>query len=215
VPPSSSLRAVLFDWDGTLLDSAEATYRCYNRLFSSFSIPFDRDRFAHTYCPDWRRTYADLGLAREQWAEADARWYALYHEEPAALVAGAREALGRVQALGRLLAVVTSGTRSRVVGEIERHDMTPLFGTVVAAGDTPERKPHPAPLELALRRLEVAPAEAVYVGDSPEDIAMARAAGVFAIAIPGGFPNRAALLASGADAVAPHLAAALSALGIA
>jgi HAD superfamily hydrolase (TIGR01549 family) len=209
------LHAVLFDWDGTILDSAEATYRCYGRLFASFGIPFDRETFARTYYPDWRRTYEDLGLPRTQWEEADARWWVLYHEEPAALIPGAREALARVQQAGHKAGIVTSGTRARVVGEIARYALADVFGTLVAAGDTAERKPHPEPLRQALAVLEVSPTDAAYVGDSPEDIAMARAAGVFAIAIPGGFPNRPALLAAGADLVAADLAEALSALGVA
>jgi HAD superfamily hydrolase (TIGR01549 family) len=209
------LQAVLFDWDGTILDSAEATYRCYCRLFGSFAIPFDREAFARTYYPDWHRTYEALGLARTQWEEADARWWVLYHEEPAVLIPGAREALARVRESGHRAGVVTSGTRARVLGEIERYALSDVFGTVVAAGDTPERKPHPGPLRRALQMLDIAPAAAAYVGDSPEDIAMARAAGVFAIAIPGGFPNRPALLAAGADVVTADLAEALSALGVA
>lgn len=39
------LRAVFFDWDGTLVDSAAATYRCYERIFRSFGVSFDRERF--------------------------------------------------------------------------------------------------------------------------------------------------------------------------
>jgi pyrophosphatase PpaX len=213
VPPSP-LAAVLFDWDGTILDSAEATYRCYCRLFASYSIAFDRDTFARTYCPDWHRTYEDVGLARAAWEEADARWQILYREAPAELIPGARQALARAGGSGRSTGVVTSGTRSRVVQEIERHALSAIFGAVVCAEDTPERKPHPEPLRSALRQLGVAPENAAYVGDSPEDIAMARAAGVVAIAIPGGFPNRPALVAAGADVVAPDLSAALSALGV-
>ena len=45
--------AVLFDWDGTLVDSAEASYRCYVRLFDSYGIGFDRTRFERTYSPNW------------------------------------------------------------------------------------------------------------------------------------------------------------------
>ena len=44
-----ALTAVIFDWDGTLLDSAEATYRGYGRLFGSYALSFDRDDFARTY----------------------------------------------------------------------------------------------------------------------------------------------------------------------
>jgi beta-phosphoglucomutase-like phosphatase (HAD superfamily) len=42
------IRAVLFDWDGTLADTAEASYRCYVRMFSEFAIPFDRETYART-----------------------------------------------------------------------------------------------------------------------------------------------------------------------
>jgi beta-phosphoglucomutase-like phosphatase (HAD superfamily) len=44
-----SFRAILFDWDGTLADTAEATYRCYERMFREFDIAFDRDSYARTY----------------------------------------------------------------------------------------------------------------------------------------------------------------------
>ena len=60
--PPRPLRAVLFDWDGTIVDSAEASFRCYVRLFESYRIPFDRERFQRTYSPDWYRTYTTLGL---------------------------------------------------------------------------------------------------------------------------------------------------------
>jgi pyrophosphatase PpaX len=58
----------------------------------------------------------------------------------------------------------------------------------------------------------VPPARAAYVGDSPEDVAMAKAAGAFAVGVPGGFPNRAALAASRPDVLAPSLEEALRAL---
>ena len=54
------LRAVLFDWDGTLSDSAEASFRCYARLFPEYGIPFARHDFQRTYSPDWYRTYTQL-----------------------------------------------------------------------------------------------------------------------------------------------------------
>ena len=80
-----------------------------------------------------------------------------------------------------------------------------FFDVVVCGGDTPNRKPHPEPLQVALARLGVEPAAAAYLGDSPEDIEMARAAGVFAIGIPGGFPNRRALEASTPDLLVSSL----------
>jgi pyrophosphatase PpaX len=206
------LRAVLFDWDGTLVDSAEASFRCYERLFSSYGIAFDRARFESTYSPNWHLTYEALGLPRERWTEADARWLGHYSTEQTRLLAGAREALERLRARGLALAVVTSGDRTRVSAELERLGVGGLFDALTCADDTVRRKPHPDPLLLGLRRLGVPTEQAAYVGDSPEDVEMARAAGVYAIGVPGGFPNRAALRASQPDVLAPDLAGAVDAL---
>lgn len=210
--PLPPLRAVLFDWDGTLVDSAEASYRCYVRLFSAYGIPFDRESFERTYSPNWHRTYEALGLPRERWDEADARWLEHYGCEETRLLPGAREALASLRDQGLDVALVTSGDRARVSAELERLDVRAFFHSVTCAGDTERRKPHPEPLQLGLRRLGRAPAESAYVGDSPEDVEMARAAAVYAVGVPGGFPNRAALAAAAPDLMAADLPGAVTAL---
>jgi phosphoglycolate phosphatase len=203
------LRAVLFDWDGTLVNTAEASYRCYEKLFGSYGIAFDRDAFRRTYSPNWHLTYSALGLAEERWAEADARWLQHYCEEEVVLIEGAREALVRVGEAGLLAGLVTSGDSLRVRRELEGLEVAGLFRVVVCAEDAVNRKPHPEALLLALERLQVAPTAAAYVGDSPEDVRMAHAAGVFAVGIPGGFPNREALAASRPEVLEDSLAGAL------
>jgi pyrophosphatase PpaX len=206
------LRAVLFDWDGTLVDSAEASYRCYERLFCEYGIAFDRARFERTYSPNWHRTYEALGLPRASWDEADARWLRHYAGERTELLPGARAALEKLRGGGLSLAVVTSGDRGRVTGELGRLEVGVLFDSVTCADDTVQRKPDPEPLRLGLRRVGVAAAQAAYVGDSPEDVEMARAAGVYAVGVPGGFPNRAVLASSRPDLLAADLGAAVDAL---
>lgn len=198
-------RAVLFDWDGTLVDSAEASFRCYVSVFESFGIPFDRAAFAATYSPNWHHTYLSLGLPRERWAEADALWCDAYAQHANPLVPGALAALRRLREAGLVLAVVTSGERERVSRELDLLGVAGLFSATVYGEEASHRKPHPEPLLLGLERLSVPAARAAYVGDSPEDVEMARAAGVYAVAIPGGFPNRAALAASAADLLAEDL----------
>jgi phosphoglycolate phosphatase-like HAD superfamily hydrolase len=66
----------------------------------------------------------------------------------------------------------------------------------VCSGDTLRKKPHPEPLRLALRQMKLDPAACVYVGDAPEDVEMARRAGVRAIGVLGPFPTEKRLRAS-------------------
>ncbi len=212
MPLPAELRAALFDWDGTLVDSAEASFRCYVRLFAFYGIGFDRGRFAATYSPEWYRTYEAVALPREHWEEADSRWVALYEEERTELLPGASEALARLCEAGLATALVTSGSRARVDRELAALDARRLFGCVVCREDAVRRKPDPEPLRIALDLLGVDPAGATYVGDSPEDVFMARAAGISVVGVEGGFPNREALRAARPDLLVANLSAALDAL---
>jgi phosphoglycolate phosphatase len=194
------------------VDSAETSYRCYERVFARFGIGFDRARFEATYSPNWRKTYVALGLPEERWAEADALWLEEYATRESALLPGARTLLEQLRGRGLQQGIVSSGDRARVTGELARHALEAFFGVVVCGGDTPRRKPHPEALVLALERLGLPPAAAAYVGDSPEDVEMARAAGVFSVGVPGGFPNRETLRAARPDVIAASLEHVASAL---
>jgi HAD superfamily hydrolase (TIGR01549 family) len=206
LPRSCRLAAVLFDWDGTLLDSADATFRSYQKLFGSFGIGFDRARFAETYSPDWYRTYEAVALPQERWREADSRWIELYAAEEPRLISDAVQAVERLRSAGLSTGLVTSGSRGRVELDLEKLGVAALFDVLVCSEDAPRKKPHPDPLRLALDRLSLESREAACVGDSPEDIEMARSAGVFSVAIAGAFPNHEALRKSPADLFASTLA---------
>jgi HAD superfamily hydrolase (TIGR01549 family) len=204
------LRAVLFDWDGTLLDSAEACRRSYERLFGNFGIAFDDAIFEATYSPDWYRTYERVGLPRDKWGDADAAWLQFNAEEECSLVTGAHEALTLLERKGISTGLVTSGTGQRVRRELARLGLA--FPAVICSEDVTRRKPHPEALLAGLAQLDVAPADAAYVGDSPEDVEMARAARVFSVGIAGAFPNRRAVRAAAPDLQADDLLDAIRAL---
>ena len=208
----SEIDAVLFDWDGTLVDSAEVSFRCFESLFRGYGIAFGREVHAATYSPNWHRTYTAVGLPEDRWSEADARWVESYCRETTPLIEGARGAVSRLVAAGLAVALVTSGDRGRVTRELAAHGLDGVFGVVVCGPDTAHKKPHPEALLLALERLRVTPGRAVYVGDSPEDVEMARRAGAWSIGIPGGFPNAAALESSQPDLLTASLAGAVDTL---
>jgi len=195
-----------------LLDSAESSFRSYQRLFAPYGIDFTRELFAKTYAPDWYRTYEGIGLPRDRWTEADAQWLVLHAEEVCVLRPGAAEALAILERAGVISALVTSGSRVRVERELDHFGIRKTFAELVCGEDAVRKKPDPEALHLGLRRLGIQPAAAAYVGDSPEDIAMARSAGVFAVGIEGGFPNAEALRAENPDLIADNLLDAMHAL---
>lgn len=208
----SPLRAVLYDFDGTLIDSAESSFLCYVRTFERFGIPFDRETFERTYSPNWLHTYAAVGLPRDRWDEANTVWLEHYSAIECRLIDGVGEAMRSLARRGIRQGIVTSGSRSRVERDLDALELTELLDVTVCAENVTRKKPHPEALHVGLARLGVAAGEAIYVGDSPEDVEMARAAGVFSVAIPGNYPNREALLAASADLYAETLTEAIKLL---
>jgi HAD superfamily hydrolase (TIGR01549 family) len=189
------VQGVLFDWDGTLIDSYSADSSAYLAMFREMGIPWGLEELARHYSPNWYRVYRAAKLPRARWDDADRAWRKQYRKHSPQLIAGARQVLAR---LGRAhyLGLVTSGDRDRVMRQLRAFRLTRLFGARVCSGDTPEKKPHPAPLRLALEQLCLEPSACVYVGDSPEDLQMAKRAGVRAIAVLGPFPTEKRLRAA-------------------
>jgi HAD superfamily hydrolase (TIGR01549 family) len=181
-------RVVLFDWDGTLLNSYASDTRAYLAMFRSLEIEWSIREIEQNYSPNWYRVYRAARIPRAKWTQADHLWREAYAKETPALLPGARSTL-RVLARMYRLGLVTSGSRDRVRKQIRQFEFTRYFKVSVYSEDTVKKKPHPAPLQLALARLNANPNECVYVGDTPEDIQMARGAGVRAIGVLGPFPT--------------------------
>jgi HAD superfamily hydrolase (TIGR01509 family) len=193
-------RAVLFDWDGTLLNSYASDTRAYLTMFHALRVDWGVAELARHYSPNWYRVYRAARIPREKWSEADRLWTIAYAKESPALLPGARRV---VQTLGRdfELAIVTSGNRRRVRRQLREFNLAAYFSACVCNEDVPRKKPHPAPLNLALARLRANPEECVYVGDTAEDIEMARRAGVRPIGVLGPFPTAARIRAARPDTI--------------
>lgn len=189
---------VLLDWDGTLLDSYAADARAYLAMFRALEIEWGLDELRRHYSPDWYQVYRAARIPRAKWALADRLWRSAYSAERPALLPGARTVIRRLQR-SFTLGIVTSGSRGRVRQQLREFELKDSFATCVFSEDVSRRKPHPAPLELALRRLRAEPEETVYVGDTPEDIEMARRAGVRAIGVFGPFPTADKIESAGPD----------------
>jgi HAD superfamily hydrolase (TIGR01509 family) len=189
------LAGVLFDWDGTLLDSFHADSQAYLAMFRDLGLDWGMKELEKHYSPDWYTVYRAAGIPEERWDEADGLWRAHYAKHPSKLIGGARRVLRRLGGQ-HALGLVTSGDRVRVTRQLREFALTRIFRARVCGGDTAEKKPHPEPLRTALRQMKLKAEECVYVGDTPEDLEMARAVGMRAIAVLGPFPTEKRLRAA-------------------
>lgn len=192
------LAGVLFDWDGTLIDSYHADSQAYLAMFQELGIPWGLPELDLHYSPDWYTVYRAAGIPNSRWNEADTLWRANYARHRPKLMRGTRRVLAQLASRHRL-GLVTSGDRNRVTRQLREYRLTQIFHARVCGGDTANKKPHPEPLLKALSQMKVDPLECVYVGDTPEDLQMARAAGVCAIAVLGPFPTEKKLRAEKPD----------------
>jgi pyrophosphatase PpaX len=174
---------VLFDLDGTLVDSGPiilASYKHATRTVLDLDVP-DDELMALVGGPGLHEQMARFSMAR---ADELVRVYRA-HNEPlhAGLLAfpGVEGALRALRAEGHRLGVVTAKRRPTVQLAFETVRIGDVYDVVVGSDDTERHKPFPDPILRALELLGASAAEAAYVGDSPYDIEAARAAGVHAV----------------------------------
>jgi HAD superfamily hydrolase (TIGR01509 family) len=191
-------RVVLLDWDGTLLNSYTADARAYLAMFRALEIEWGIPELERHYSPDWYQVYRAAKVPRARWAEANRLWRKAYLAERPSLLPGARAAL-RALKQRFVLGLVTSGSGGRVRPQLRGFGLADYFSVCVCSEDTPRKKPHPAPLQRALKHLGAKREESVYVGDAPQDVEMARRAGVPAIGVLGPFPTAGGLRAAQPD----------------
>ena len=209
------MRAILFDWDGTLVDSLGAFQHANATVMASFGLPWNEAIYRKHYAPDWRQMYTRLGVPPDRLDEANELWHTTFAQaEDVIAFEGVVDALRRLDEAGCGLGIVTAGDRFIVEPQLERTGLGALLPVRVFGDDLPVHKPDPAPLRRArdLLGLDAHPDEVVYVGDAPTDMRMARAVGVRAIGIASVVGDPEELRAAGADEVAPTVAAWVDAL---
>lgn len=190
----TDITTLLFDWDGTLFDSALAGLLAFKRTFGDLGISFTHEFYETHYSPNWYAMYDALDLPKDQWGTADELWLEHYGEKPPKLVDGAAATIGELQTRGYRLGIVTSGTHRRVARELEQLGLITTFEAVICKEHIVNKKPHPEGLEKAMRLLASAPDACSYVGDAPEDVQMGKRARVLTVAVRSAYPTSKHLL---------------------
>jgi pyrophosphatase PpaX len=176
---------VLFDLDGTLIDSGPiilASFRHATRSVLGREIP-DRELVASAPGSTLEVQMSAFDPERVDELVAAYRAHNTPLHDELECCRGMEDVLRELKAQGRRLGVVTAKRRMTVGLAFKRLGIEPWFDVVVTCDDTTAHKPDPEPIELALARLGARADDAAYVGDSPFDVAAARGAGVFAVAV--------------------------------
>jgi len=176
---------VLLDFDGTVVDSggiilASMRHATETVLARSYS---EQELMANVGGPGLE---AQMEAFAPDRVEELVRVYRA-HNEPLhgelEAFAGIEAALTTLREQGRLLGLVTAKRRATVDLAFARLPIAHYFDTVVGGDETDLHKPNPAPLLLALERLEATADQAAYVGDSPYDMQAAKAGGLYAVGV--------------------------------
>lgn len=191
-----TIRAVLYDFDGTLADSTELIMRCYRHTMSEHlsEVPPD-DEWLRGFGTPLEGQIARFARTDEETAamlETYRSFQRIHHDAYLLPFEGALEAVDALAERGILLAIVTSKHREATLRGMDLCGLTDRFGVIVTPEDVTQPKPHPEPVTHALDVLGADAAETLFIGDSPHDIAAGRAAGVrTGAALWGPFPEEA------------------------
>src|ERR671921_2563914 len=203
------LEAVLFDFDGTIVDTTELIHESMRRA--------TREVLGRTLSREALLANVGQPLPRQmklldpERAEDLLEAYRLHneelHEDLIEAFPNVEASLACLREAGMSLAVVTSKRRFSLEMALDSFPaLRDAVSAFVVMEDTTEHKPHPAPLLKGLELLGSVPAEkAAYVGDSPFDVAAAKAARVVSVAVSWGAFSEEALRAAGPDHLVPDL----------
>ncbi|SDK74770.1 phosphoglycolate phosphatase [Methylophilus rhizosphaerae] len=209
------VRVVMFDLDGTLLDTAPQIAEAANRMLVALGKPMLPQAQITTYIGEGVQNLIKRCLTGQRQVEPDAELFAraqlLYHgfyannatdSQP---FAGVIAALQQLKAGGYRLACVTNKPEKFTQPLLQKAGLADFFETVVSGDTLPKKKPDPLPLLHICQKLGALPAEAMLVGDSETDIQAAQAAGCFVVTVPYGYNQGRAINVATVDATIQQL----------
>jgi len=198
---------IIFDLDGTLIDSSQDIAWCANRTLESMGYT-GKDPAEIVGHIGWGVKPLLEKLmpeeSPERITEARLKFLAVYGEHlvvETTLYPGVVDVLDQFTRAGKKLAVVTNKPEGLAAGILEVMKLDGYFRLVLGGDSLPNRKPHPEPIEKAIKELGASPDRTIVVGDSPVDCEAAKGAGAYAIGAAYGFRGKDELVAAGCDII--------------
>lgn len=184
------VKAVLWDLDGTLVDSAEFHWRAWRDVMAEEGRPITHDQFVQSFgkrndliLADWFGAEADPDYTRWLSEEKESRFRALVRAHGIEPLPGVREWVARLHVEGWRHAIATSAPRLNLETMADAMQMRHFFGAAVAAEDVTHGKPDPEVFLLAASRLGAEPHRSIVVEDAPTGIEAGARAGMRTIGV--------------------------------
>jgi phosphoglycolate phosphatase len=197
--PSSEYKLVVFDWDGTLIDSISTIIECTQATLAELGLPrADEDALRSAIGLGLRETVETFSpgcddITFDRIVEVYRRlWFGSFSREPS-LFEGVECLLEDLSREGRLMAVATAKSRSGLDADLVRTGVGRFFGASRTVDEAPS-KPNPGMLIELLEEFGVDSGQSLMIGDSVHDLEMARNAGVAALGVSSGSTCRELLL---------------------
>lgn len=196
---------VLFDLDGTLIDSIDLIVESYQHTFRTHGLPtISRDEIVDGIGTPLVAVFGKLTddpVVMDGWIATYRAFNLAHHDTMVRPFPGAVAMVQRVREAGRRLGLVTSKNNSGARRGLALAGLDGVMEVIVGADDVTRHKPDPEPVLRALQQLGARAHDAVYIGDSHHDVASGRAAGVRTVAVCWGPIGAERLTLAGADHV--------------
>ncbi|HET7444056.1 MAG TPA: HAD family hydrolase [Solirubrobacterales bacterium] len=189
----SAIEAVVFDWDGTLVDSKRvlvASFQETTREVLGNPFPTEHADVERIVQVRGQEAFAEIAAGDDGLYERiEAVFHRVYVEQMEAIepFPGVLETIAALRAAGLKTGVATSKSRSRLDLEAERTGIVELLDVSVSGDEVKHAKPDPESVAAAIGGLGVDPAATLYVGDGPNDVRAGRDAGAITVAVSFGF----------------------------
>ena len=183
-----NIKAVLFDLDGTLVDSSEAIIKAVEKALESKGLTCNRAKVARMIGLPLENIFGVLASnlsEQEIWqlVHEYRKYYMAHHLENTTIHPSAQMVLRKLKAKGFKLGIITTKYREPVMDVLSHFGIAELFDVVVTGYEVIKHKPAPDIVLEAAKRLRVDPKQCVVVGDSPLDVQAGKQAGTFTIAV--------------------------------
>ncbi|MGH8171839.1 MAG: phosphoglycolate phosphatase [Rhodanobacteraceae bacterium] len=217
------VRALLFDLDGTLVDTAPDITAAVDATLRSLEHPPLESATVRSYIGRGIDTLLHRVLTRERDGSATLelherardvffREYGAHNGRTAVVYPGVREGLEHARRIGLSMACVTNKLQTFSDDLLKLVDLDAYFDFVIGGDALPKRKPDPEPLLHAAALLGVAPGECLMIGDSSNDAMAARAAGMPVVLVPYGYTEDQPIETIECDAVVESVALVVAAI---